>query len=149
MDERLRQALLAARHACPEEDRHQPAAESELQAFEAEFGLIPPAFREYLAVCGGRVGGDGEWIDGLPELPDSHRQFRADSEFWRMRGVFIIGWDGAGNPFGIELSSGRVLVEDHNFGGIHEMAPSFTAFLAAGLSPDAEPGLGFPSQENN
>jgi len=50
-----------------------------------------------------------------------------------MRDVFIIGWDGWGNPFGIELSSGRVLVEDHNFGGIHEMAPSFHVLLARGL----------------
>ncbi len=140
MNERLRQLPVAAWHACPEEERHPPAAEGDLRAFEVEFGTIPPAFREYLTVCGGRVGGDGEWIDGLPELADSHRQFRADNEFWHMRGVFIIGWDGGGNPFGIELSSGRVLVEDHDFGGIHEMAPSFPAFLAAGLSPNAEPG---------
>lgn len=133
MDERLRQALVAAWHACPEDDRHPPATESELRAFETEFGPIPAAFREYLAVCGGRVGGSPERIDGMPELPDSHRQFRADSGFWTMRGVFVIGWDGGGNPFGIEVSSGRVLVEDHDFGGIHEMAPSFPALLTRGL----------------
>lgn len=133
MDERLRQALLAKWQTFPEEDRHPPATEDELQAFEVEFGPIPPAFREYLAVCGGRIGGGGEWIDGLPELPDSHRQFQAESGFWTMRGVFIIGYDGGGNPFGIELSSGRVLVEDHDFGGIHEMASSFLTLLARGL----------------
>lgn len=136
MDEQLRRALVAAWHACPAEDRHPPATESELLAFESEFGPIPPVFREYLSVCGGRVGGDGDWIDGLPELRDTHRSFQADSGpggFWRMREVFVIGWDGSGNPFGIEGVSGRVLVEDHDFGGIHEMAPSFHTLLARGL----------------
>ena len=139
----MRKALVAAWHTCPAEDRHPPATEDELRAFETEFGPIPPAFREYLAVCGGRVGGAPEWIDGLPELPDTHRQFLADSGpggFWTMRGVFIIGWDGGGNPFGIELSSGRVVVEDHDFGGIHKMAPSFHAMLARGLRQEAAPG---------
>lgn len=140
MDERLRQALVAALHDFPKEDRRPPATEDDLRAFEAEFGPIPPPFREYLAVCGGLVGGGGEWIDGLPELAESHRQFRADSEFWTMRGVFVIGWDGGGNPFGIELSSGRVVVEDHDFGGVHEMAPSFPTLLARGLGLEAEPG---------
>lgn len=52
---------------------------------------------------------------------------------WSMQGVVIIGWDGFGNPFGIEASSGRILVEDHNFGGIHEMADSLLALLSKGL----------------
>jgi hypothetical protein len=52
---------------------------------------------------------------------------------WTLKGVFVIGWDGAGNPFGIDGDSGRVLVEDHNFGGVHELATSFEAFLARGL----------------
>lgn len=46
---------------------------------------------------------------------------------------FVIGWDGAGNPFGIEIVIGKLLVEDHNFGGVHEMAMSFEAFLERGL----------------
>jgi len=50
-----------------------------------------------------------------------------------MRGVFVIGWDGFGNPYGIDAATGRILVEDHNFGGIHEMAASFAEFLAMGL----------------
>lgn len=138
MDERIRQALLAAWHNCPEEDRHPPTTEAELRAFEAEFGPIPSDFREYLAVCGGVVGGPSEWIDGIAELRESHRMFREQSApgGWTMRGVFIIGGDGAGNPFGIEESSGRVLVEDHNFGGIHQMAESFLAFLVEGLHLD-------------
>jgi hypothetical protein len=41
-----------------------------------------------------------------------------------MDGVFVIGWDGGGNPFDIQATSRKVLVEDHDFGGIHEMADS-------------------------
>ena len=44
----------------------------------------------------------------------------------------IIGWDGAGDPFGIETSMGKLLVEDHSFGGVHEMAESLAAFLERG-----------------
>ncbi len=44
--------------------------------------------------------------------------------------MFVIGWDGAGNPFGIEGESGRVVVQDHNAAfGIYEVAPSFEALL--------------------
>ena len=50
-----------------------------------------------------------------------------------MRNVFVIGWDGAGNPYGIDSATGKLLVEDHNFGGIHEVATSFEAFLTKGL----------------
>lgn len=50
-----------------------------------------------------------------------------------MEGVFVLGWDGAGNPFGIETTTGKLLVEDHNFGRAHEMASSFEAFLEQGL----------------
>ena len=46
-----------------------------------------------------------------------------------MKGVFVIGWDGSGNPFGIEEATGRILVEDHNFGGIHELASSLAHFI--------------------
>jgi hypothetical protein len=50
-----------------------------------------------------------------------------------MKGAFIIGWDGAGNPLAILRVSGAVLVENHNFGGVHALAESFLDFLAAGL----------------
>lgn len=126
MTERIRLALLAAWHDCPEDYRLQPASEEELSSFESEFGPIPPAFREYLEVCGGGIGGSPEWIDGLTELVATHRHYSTGlpEGWWTMRDVFVIGWDGSGNPFGIERSSGRILVEDHDFGGIHEMVPS-------------------------
>ena len=142
MTEQIRLALLAAWHDCPEDYRSQPASEEELSSFEAEFGLIPPAFREYLAVCDGGIGGSPEWIDGLAELGATQRHYSTGIlEGWfTMRDVFVIGWDGCGNPFGIERSSGRVLVEDHDFGGIHEMAPSFTDLLLQGLQRYLSPG---------
>ncbi len=46
-----------------------------------------------------------------------------------MRDVFIIGWDGYGNPFGIHIPTGELRMEDHNFGGVHPMADSFAHFL--------------------
>ena len=58
-----------------------------------------------------------------------NRAARADAD----GGWFVIGWDKGGNPFGIHLKSGKILVEDHDFGGIHEMASSFEAFLEQGL----------------
>ncbi len=83
---------------------------------------------------GGTIG--CEWVDGIDELADTQAKFNSESQIdnvWTMDGVFVIGWDGSGNPFGIETSTGKILVEDHHFGGIHEMAPSFEAFLELGL----------------
>jgi hypothetical protein len=45
------------------------------------------------------------------------------------RSLFILGGERAGNPIGIETATGRVVVEDHNFGGIHELAPSPEEFM--------------------
>lgn len=50
-----------------------------------------------------------------------------------MRDVFIIGWDGSGNPFGIEITTGRVVVEEHSFGDIHELTPSLEEFMLRGI----------------
>jgi hypothetical protein len=47
--------------------------------------------------------------------------------------VFLIGWDAGGNPYGIRRGTGEVVVEDHDFGGVHTKAPSFGDFLARGL----------------
>jgi hypothetical protein len=129
-------ALIAAHEALPEDIRSPPATAVELAAFEAEFGPIPPIFRWYLERCGGGVVG-AEWVDDIHQLADSHRKFRREfgpPRGWTMTDVFIIGWDGGGNPFGICAKTGHVLVEDHDFGGIHVMATSFEQFLAKGLA---------------
>lgn len=115
----------------PDEVREEIASEDELQEFEAAFGEIPADYRWLLSTCGGGVVG-AERVDGIAELAKTHAKFRQEfgpSRGWTMRDVFIIGWDGGGNPFGIERGSGRILVEDHDFGGIHELAGSLEEFI--------------------
>jgi hypothetical protein len=86
-------------------------------------------------MCGGGTVGS-EWVDGIKELDRTHEKFLEEStgpNGWTMTEVFVIGWDGSGNPFGIHRESGRILVEDHNCGGVHELAPSLAVFLLEGL----------------
>lgn len=118
------------------ECRHTPATEVELKDFERDFGPIPTIFREYLTICGGAVGAHPDWIDGIQQLKRSHKKYKAEfgPTGWTMQDVFIVGWDGSGNPFGIEVSTGKVVTEDHQFGGIHQLAPSFEALLRKHLS---------------
>ena len=72
-----------------------------------------------------------EWIDGIRELPKSHRRFieGRDRGFYTLKNFFLIGWDGGGNPYCIETSSGKVVTEDHDFGGVHTVADSFFDLL--------------------
>jgi len=121
--------------AMPDSLRREPATEQELCEFEASYGPIPEDYRWFLLTCGGGHFGS-EWVDDIVELTKSHVKFRREfgpPRGWRMRNVFIIGWDGAGNPFGIEATTGRVLVEDHNFGGIHELASNLEEFMLKGI----------------
>jgi hypothetical protein len=134
MDERLRDSIRRASAALPDGCRYAPATESQLRVFEQEFGPIPDDFRWLLTECGGGVCGS-EWIDGIAELTATHRKFRVESRpgGWTMTDVFLIGWDGSGNPYGIHRRTGEIVVENHNFGGIHVMAPSLGDFLARGM----------------
>jgi hypothetical protein len=119
----------------PDELRSEPATEAELEEFEAVYGAIPEDYRWFLATCGGGVFGP-EYVDDIERLLRSHEKFRGEfgpPRGWTMENVFIIGWDGGGNPFGIEKSTGQILVEDHDFGGIHEMAPSLQDFMLKGV----------------
>jgi len=135
MDETKRRQIIDAFATLPEGCKYAVATERQLDEFESEFGQIPDDFRWFLVHCGGGTVGC-EWVDGIDKLADTHRKFAAESAIingWTMKGVFVIGWDGAGNPFGIETATGKILVEDHNFRGIHEMASSFQSFLEHGL----------------
>ena len=121
--------------AMPESLRREPATEDGLREFEAAFGVIPDDYRWLLLTCGGGHFGTEE-VDDIVRLTKSHTKFRREfgpPRGWTMHDVFIIGWDGAGNPFGIEASTGRVVVEDHNFGGIHELAPSLEKLMQRGV----------------
>lgn len=128
----LDSSIIAAHRALPEDMRSRPATEKDLAAFESEFDAIPPSYRWYLQNCGGGVA-SSEWLDDIHKLAASHRKFQKErgEGGWTMRDVFVIGWDGAGNPFGIRTRTGEVMVEDHNAGGIYVLAPSFARFLAS------------------
>lgn len=135
MDATLKQQIVDAFKALPDGCRYPAATEADLAAFEADFVSIPADFRWFLAACGGGTVGS-DWVDGISELRDSHRKFHAESSAdggWTMRDVFVIGWDGSGNPFGIHAATGKLVVEDHDFGGVHDMAESLTDFLAGRL----------------
>jgi hypothetical protein len=121
--------------AMPESLRRDSATEQELREFEESYGPIPEDYRWFLLTCGGGHFG-AEAVDDITELAKSHAKFRREfgpPRGWTMRDVFIIGWDGFANPFGIETTTGRVVVEDHNFGGIHELAPSLEEFMLRGV----------------
>ncbi|MDR3619545.1 MAG: SMI1/KNR4 family protein [Paludisphaera borealis] len=107
------------------------ATEEALLQFESDFGPIPPTFRWFLANCGGGVVGS-EWVDDIVELSETHRRFR--EEFPASVGLFVIGWDGRGDPFGIDAASEKVLGVDHDNGNLFEVAPNFEAFLAKVLA---------------
>ena len=119
----------------PESLRREPATEQELRAFETSYGPIPEDYRWFFLTCGGGHFGADE-LDDIVRLTRSHAKFSREfgpPRGWTMQGVFIIGWDGFGNPFGIETATGRLVVEDHNFGGIHELAPSLEEFMLRGV----------------
>ena len=120
------QKIKVAHNELPEDCRSSPAAPDELAAFEQKFGPIPQDYRWYLANCGGGVIGS-EWIDSIEDLPATHRKVREAQRrgFYRVAHFFPLGWDGGGNPYGYDLDTGRIVTEDHDFGGIHEVAADF------------------------
>lgn len=135
VDQPLRARILEAWESLPEEIRGHPASEAALRAFEADHGPIPEAHRWFLSACGGGIVG-ADRVDDIEELRGSHAKFHAELNRpggWTMRDVFVIGWDGGGNPFGINRTTGRILLEDHTFGGIHEVASSLEEFVLRGL----------------
>jgi hypothetical protein len=107
----------------PEDCRREPASPADLAAFESEFGAIPTDYRWYLAECGGGVIGS-DWIDSIEELAATHRKVREGQRrgCYRIARFFALGRDGFGNVYGYDLETGHIVMEDHNFGGVHELA---------------------------
>ena len=137
MNDRLKKWIIAAWRSRDgaDEINSPPASEKSLREFEEEFGPIPDKFHWFLENCGGGVVG-AEWIDDIEALKTTHRRFKSerDAGYWPlMNQVFVIGRDGAGNFFGIHEPSGKLVVEDHDFGGLHEMAESFATILTRDL----------------
>jgi SMI1 / KNR4 family (SUKH-1) len=115
----------------PEELRQPPATEHDVKAFEAIYGLIPEDYKWFLLTCGGGIFGSDQF-DNIEKLARSHMKFASESALpdgWTMQNVFVIGWDGGGNPFGIERNTGRILVEDHDSGDVLELAQNFELFI--------------------
>jgi hypothetical protein len=117
----------------PGEARYLPASPAQLDTFEHSYGPVPSEYRVFLLEFGGGVVGS-ERVDGIEQLSNTHAKYESERHpgGWTMQDAFVIGWDGAGNPMAIDRS-GAVVVEHHNFGGVHQLAPSFLAFLTTGL----------------
>jgi hypothetical protein len=129
-----RALILKLWSARPQEIRYVPAAEGALSSFEKEFGAIPEDFRWFLASCGGGVVGS-EWVDGIEQLAGSHRKHLRErsADEWKAD-FFLIGWDGAGNPFGINRATGELVVElEGSDGEVRLLSPSIEAFLLNGI----------------
>lgn len=109
-------------------DDYPLASEDQLQDFEAEYSEIPADFRWFLERLGGGSVAD-EWVDDIERLAVTHEKLRNDGS-WEVEDFFAIGWDSSGNPLGISLTDGRVLVLDPTSGPEgYELAPSFGAML--------------------
>ena len=126
--------LLPAWQTLPQDIRCRPASEQDLVRFEATHGAIPVPVRTFLQQFGGGAVGS-EWLDGIDELSRSHAKFAAEAGAagWSLQDSFVVGWSGAGDPIAVQLSSGAVVTEDHNSGGIRILAPSFGAFVRSQL----------------
>ena len=104
-----------------------PATEEQLLDFEARFGPIPSDYRWFLENFGG--GGPDE-LPTIENLPEEQKAFldQAEDRTLSPSEFFLIGWDGFGDPFGIERATGRILTEYHDCAGLVDvMAPSFEA----------------------
>jgi hypothetical protein len=124
--------LIEAWRALPADVRSPPATATELNRLEEELGPLPTDLRWFLSELGGGPVGS-EWIDDASKLRETHAKFEAERNHWKLTNCFVIGWDGAGNPIAIDTYSGRVVTEDHNFGGVHALSPSFEEFLSRHL----------------
>lgn len=116
-----------------------PESEHALLMFEKDFYPIPADLRWLLRECG--AGGTVESISDISQLRRLHQKFNREkkSGHWTLlKGVFCIGSDRGGNPFGIEESTGRIVLQDHDFGGLHELAPSFYSFLRQQIEFDPD-----------
>jgi hypothetical protein len=126
-------SLVSEWHSLPAGVRQLPATQAELEAFEKSHGAIPAQYRAFLQQFGGGAVGS-EWVDGIHQLARTHAKFAAEVALggWSMSDAFVFGWDGAGNPMAI-AQTGAVVMEDHNFGGVQRLAPSFGEWLAKAM----------------
>lgn len=115
----------------------EPVGEAEIAAAEASLGMSFPAeYREFVARYGGGVVGDTD-IVGLraaPFMGEGSPGVVEETLRWRRQMPQLADWlviavDGGGNPIGFSPRGPAVLVFDHDFGGLIELAPSFNVFV--------------------
>jgi hypothetical protein len=105
-----------------------PVSEKAVDQILTKSNVLDLTYRNWLIETGGGpIGSD--WYDSLVELEESQKKNLKES--WSVKG-FVIGWDGAGNPIVLN-DIGEIITEDHNFGGIHKIADSFTELLVNNL----------------
>ena len=134
---KVQSRILTSMSELPSDVREPPCTVEQLAQFERAFGDVPHQYRWFLLNCGGGVVGS-EWLDGIKKLAASQTKYQKEFERpsgWSMERVFVIGWDGFGNPIAIHKLTGRVFVEDHNLGGVHELASSFFEYAESLLYP--------------
>lgn len=135
MPDELRKVIKELYYALPRFMRREPASKEDVASFEQSFRPMPEPFRWFLLTCGGGIIGS-EYIDDIKELALSHAKYDEESRIpggWTIQNVFIIGWDGSGNPYGIDETTAKIMTEDHHFGGVHEVAVSLEVFLLENL----------------
>ena len=131
MKESSKQIISSFYEKLPSSVRSAAASEAQLAAFEEDHGLIPHDYRWFLGACGGGPIGD-EWLDNIEELIEDNNKYKkecSDPSGWTMKNVFIMAFDGAGNPLAICRETGQVKTEDHDYGGILVLATSLEEYL--------------------
>ena len=118
-----------------------PVGEAEIVAAERALGLsFPGDYREFVRLYGGGIVGS-VGIVGLriPEFLYATELLVTDltrrwwGEMPETAGWLVFATDDGG-PIGIELPGSRIVVLDHDFGGLIELAPDFGAYLEALLA---------------
>lgn len=101
-----------------------PISEKAVDDLLTQYNVTNLIYRNWLAETGGGPIGP-DWYDGIEELKESQEKLKREP--WSISG-FVIGWDGAGNPI-VLSGNGEIITEDHNYGGVHNVASSFEALL--------------------
>ncbi|MCJ8332441.1 MAG: SMI1/KNR4 family protein [Lentisphaeria bacterium] len=113
MNTKTKEKLLSQLLELPNELFGQPATDEDIHLFEQQFGPIPESYKWVLKNCGKMIIGS-DFTDDIIQLSESHKKFNAEKLIgngWTLKDIFLIGWDGAGNPIGIEIQSGHILIE--------------------------------------
>ncbi|MFA7483800.1 MAG: SMI1/KNR4 family protein [Vulcanimicrobiota bacterium] len=117
-------------------DPRKRATDNDILEFEKQHESIPDDVKWFFKNL--VSGGVDPYISDIHELAKDRAKFlkeKADG-LWELDNIFLLGVDGAGNPFGISRDDERVLLEDHDFGGIQEIGATFADFLQSQLDEE-------------